>query len=96
MYSEAVESVPISCLPAIPACQPCVLTDVGGFTPVRLGYAVLHVVVAIEEERLEGVKQEVSKILVDVRAQYSSIEVIYDSATIHHLETGKPLCLTRL
>lgn len=42
--------------------------------------------IAVEEERLEGIKEEISKVLFHVRLNDATVIVINHTTTVHHLE----------
>lgn len=45
--------------------------------------------ITVEEERLEGIKEEISKVLFHVRLNNATVIVINHATTIHHLEDNQ-------
>ena len=62
-----------------------ILTNVGVTLPV-LGYLVVNILVVVEVERLESIKDEVAHVFVHVRPQDTTVKIVNSTASIHHLE----------
>ena len=60
-------------------------TDLVDFLGSVLWDAVVDGVVDVEVERLERVKEEVAHVLVHVRVDNATVEVVDDATSVHHL-----------
>lgn len=45
--------------------------------------------IAVEEERLKGIKEEISKVLFHIRLNNPTVIVINHTTTVHHLEDNQ-------
>ena len=63
---------------------PCILIHCYVFA--RRGDEVIDIIRAVEVERLEGVEDEVSHVLVHIGVENSPIKIVNSTTAVHHLE----------